>query len=65
MSLQKSAILMFCDAIPAFTEMEFLNDILVKVSGHKLESSQARVFLCFSTLIGSSFLVSRTFCMNF
>jgi hypothetical protein len=31
-------------------EMEFLIDIfLVEVSGHKLESSQTRVFVCFST----------------
>ncbi len=27
--------------------MEFLNGILVEVSGHKLESSQTRVFVCF------------------
>jgi hypothetical protein len=31
--------------------MEFLNGILVKVSGHELESSQSRVFVWFSTLI--------------
>jgi hypothetical protein len=34
-------------------EMEFLNAILVEVSGHKLESSQTRVFVWFSTLIFS------------
>jgi hypothetical protein len=29
--------------------MEFLNGILVEVSGHKLKSSQTRVFVWFST----------------
>ncbi len=31
--------------------MEFLNGFLVEVSGHKLESSQTRVFVWFSNLI--------------
>jgi hypothetical protein len=31
--------------------MEFLNGILVEVSGHKLEPSQTPVFVCFSTVI--------------
>ncbi len=53
-------------------EMEFLNNIvLVEVSGHKLESSQTRIFVWFCTLIflfykmlfmnKLSFLVSRIF----
>ncbi len=32
-------------------EMECLNDILVDVSGHKLDASQTRVFVWFFTLI--------------
>jgi hypothetical protein len=32
-------------------ETEFLNIILVEVSGHKLKSSQTRVFVWFSTLV--------------
>jgi hypothetical protein len=31
--------------------MELLNGIFIEVSGHKLESSQTRVFVWFSTLI--------------
>jgi hypothetical protein len=56
--------------------MEFLNGFLVEVSGHKLESSQIRVFVCFSNLIFpfykmlfmnilEFFLVSRIFCKDF
>ncbi len=33
--------------------MEFLNGIFAKFSGHKLDSSQARVFVWFFTLIFS------------
>jgi hypothetical protein len=35
------------------SEMEFLNGILVEVSGHKLEPSQTKVFVWLSTLIFS------------
>jgi hypothetical protein len=33
------------------TEMKFFNAILVEVSGHKLKSSQTRVFVWFSTIV--------------
>ncbi len=58
-----------------FTEMEFLNSILVEVSRHKLGSSQAQVFVWFSTLCFPvykmlfmnrlDFPVCRIFCMYF
>jgi hypothetical protein len=45
---------------PTFTgahaEMEFLNGILIEVSGHKLESSQTRVFIWFSFSCFADFL---------
>jgi hypothetical protein len=31
--------------------MEFSNDLLVEISGHKLESFQTRVFVWFSTFV--------------
>jgi hypothetical protein len=43
------------------TEMEFLNDKLAEVSGHKLASSQARVFVWFSTQV---FLFYKMLFMN-
>ncbi len=55
--------------------MEFLNGIFIEVSGHKLESSQIRVFDWFFILIfpfyemltwiDSSFLVSHIFWKDF
>jgi hypothetical protein len=33
------------------TEMKFFNAFLVEVSGHKLKSSQTRVFVWFSTIV--------------
>jgi hypothetical protein len=49
--------------LPSFSDMEFLNAILVEVSGQKLEFSPTRVSVTFP--INSSFLVSRIFCKDY
>jgi hypothetical protein len=54
------------DLVGFFQEMEFLNEFLVEVSGHKRESFQTRVFVCFSTLIFPLvFLFRGFFCKDF
>ncbi len=48
--IRKSTVTTEYDKKP-FPDMEFLNNILVEVSGHKLDSSQTRLYVWFSTLI--------------